>query len=72
MGALVYARVCDVCGRMNELLPHSSEPPWNDDPQGWAKEWAPKIQAQGWSMADDDFNLLCFNCRPTWTSVQSQ
>lgn len=56
--------MCAKCGRLDEPLPHWSEPPWNGDDKGWAKEWAPKVRAKGWSMADDCFNLLCFNCRP--------
>jgi hypothetical protein len=61
---LVYTLMCqcEKCGAYNEL-PDWSEPPWNGDVMSWATECAPKIQAMGWSMADDAFNLLCPNCR---------
>jgi hypothetical protein len=57
---------CEKCGAEHEL-PHWSEPPWNDDVIAWADEWAPKVQALRWSMADDCFNLLCPACRPRLT-----
>lgn len=53
---------CDRCETVMDL-PDCSEPPWNEDIQKWASDWAPKVQAGGWSMADDCFNLLCPNCR---------
>jgi hypothetical protein len=55
--------VCDKCDVVKEL-PDWTGPPWNDDVQAWAKEMAPILQSEGWSMADDGFNLLCPNCRP--------
>jgi hypothetical protein len=54
---------CDGCGADLDL-PHWSGPPWNGDVRAWAKEWAPKVQALGWSMADDCFTLFCPECRP--------
>jgi hypothetical protein len=54
---------CDKCEK-EEDLPHWSTPPWDGDSTAWATYWAPRIQAKGWSMADDGFNLLCPACRP--------
>jgi hypothetical protein len=52
---------CDACDRVLDL-PNWSEPPWSEDVAAWAKHWAPQVQAQGWSMAVDGFNLLCPKC----------
>lgn len=53
---------CDKCDRWDDALPDPSDPPWNGDIQSWAKEMAPKVQANGWSMSVDAFNLRCCNC----------
>jgi hypothetical protein len=58
---------CEKCLDMIEL-PHWSGPPWNGDVDAWAREQAPFILSQGWSMADDCFNLVCPKCRPTLVS----
>jgi|SRR3954470_19375144 len=52
---------CGICNSRLDL-PNWSDPPWNEDVQGWAKETAPIVQANGWSMADDGFNLRCPEC----------
>ncbi len=54
---------CEKCGAEHEL-PAWSESPWNGDLIAWADEWAPKVHALGWSMADDCFNLLCLPTPP--------
>ena len=53
---------CDKCGTTLEI-PGEFEPPWNGDVQAWAKHFAPLVREQGWSAADDGFNLWCANCR---------
>jgi hypothetical protein len=44
--------VCTKCDVTYDI-PHWSEPPWDDDVESWAKHWVPKVQALGWSMADE-------------------
>src|SRR4051794_31352846 len=52
---------CGICDSRHDI-PHWSGPPWNEDVEAWAREWAPVVQATGWSMADDGFNLRCPEC----------
>ena len=54
---------CHVCNAEQET-PHWNDPPWSGDVSAWAKAMAPNIQALGWSLANDEFNLVCPNCNP--------